>query len=237
MSGFCIYYIFLELHPGSQFFLPSIPAVKTKNANQNIHIKCLDKGNKMNKIKDFTGQLLAILFAGYLIITYFYGLYALVVKDTYSKKELIIGMALPPYPIYVGAKEVYTTLSNEDKISKRKTKRKYTLDEFAAFLHEAQELPRMEDEITLAKSITSDGASIVYTYQITTLKKSKILKDSLQDMFTYANNKYCEQKRYIDYDRMLAKQNVPMLTKFFDKESELIDEIVFNRGSCQQEDR
>ena len=163
--------------------------------------------------------------------TYITGAYQLATNDKHSKGEMMFGVVAFPYAMYIGGKEIYNNLFQSDDTVK--TKRVYTLDEFASYLNDAQELPRMEDKITLAKSITSNGSAIVYTYQITTLKNSKILKDSLEDMFEYAKNKYCEQKRYIDDDRMLEKQNIPMLTKIFDKENELIDEVVFNRASCQ----
>ena len=58
------------------------------------------------------------------------------------------------------------------------------------------------------------------------------MKDSLQDMFARAKKLYCEEERYKDFDEMLHKQNVATVTKFFDKNNELISQVSFNRASC-----
>lgn len=184
----------------------------------------------MNKIKELLGQVVGAFIMLFIGSMYLFGMYSLAVKDTYSTKQFIIGGVLFPYPIYIGSKELYNNLDTKEEI--RQHNKKYDLEELASFLHEGRGLPRMQDEIVLEKSITSNGSAIVYTYQITTMKNSNILKDSLQDLFASAKRQYCESKRYKYFDSILHKQNVATITKFFDKNNELIDQVTFNRASC-----
>lgn len=184
----------------------------------------------MNKIKELLGQVVGWIIGLFIGSMYLFGMYSLAVKDTYSTKQFIIGGVVFPYSIYIGSKELYKNLDTKEEI--RQQNKKYDLDELASFLHEARGLPRMQDKVTLEKSITSNGSDIVYTYQITTMKNSNILKDSLQGLFASAKKQYCEAERYKDFDEMLHKQNVATVTKFFDKNNELIDQVSFNKSSC-----
>lgn len=184
----------------------------------------------MNKIKELLGQAVGVFIWLFMGSIYLFGMYSLAVKDTYSTKQFIIGGVVFPYSIYIGSKELYNTLYAKEDIIPQKNK--YDLEELATYMHDARGLPRMQDETTLEKSITSNGSAIVYTYQITTMKNSNILKDNLQSLFASAKKQYCEEERYKDFDDMLYKQNVATVSKFFDKNNELIDQVSFNRSSC-----
>lgn len=66
------------------------------------------------KVSDSLMGIAGIVLAIFLTITYCYGGYKLLVDENYSKLQVVIGFIIPPYPVYVGTKEIYLVLSNED---------------------------------------------------------------------------------------------------------------------------
>jgi len=74
------------------------------------------KGDDMlgKKVSDSLMGIAGIVLAIFLTITYCYGGYKLLVDENYSKLQVVIGFIIPPYPVYVGTKEIYLVLSNED---------------------------------------------------------------------------------------------------------------------------
>lgn len=76
----------------------------------------------MKKIGEVLYMGFNIVLVIFILSTYVFGLYTLVSNDRYSAKELVIGMAIPPYPIYIGFGELVSSLSGYDLYP-------YTVDE------------------------------------------------------------------------------------------------------------
>lgn len=71
-------------------------------------------------IKDKIGALIFVIFILFLMFSYFFGGYKLFTDSSYSTKQLIAGIVFPPYTIYVGADEIFS--------SKKETKNKKTIE-------------------------------------------------------------------------------------------------------------
>ena len=181
----------------------------------------------MDKIKELLIAALMSLVAG----MYLFGMYTLVIKDNYSAKQLIAGIILPPYPLYIGVKETYDAINT--KLRTAQQNKKYTLEELADFLNKGRGLPSMAaDGTTLIKPFTTTESALVLTLQKTTTENSNILKHSLQTMFAHAKTEYCAEKKYNTYNQMLFKKNVSFITKVVDKNNVLIDQQILNKSSC-----
>ena len=57
-------------------------------------------GNAMNKLFGF-------VFWVSLVITYVFGLYQVTFNDKYDVKKMVLAYFVPPYPVWVGGKEIY----------------------------------------------------------------------------------------------------------------------------------
>jgi len=60
------------------------------------------------------GVVISFVIMSFLTILYGYGMYNLVSKDRYSAKQLIVGLVLPPYSIYIGAESISYNSKNEN---------------------------------------------------------------------------------------------------------------------------
>lgn len=62
-------------------------------------------------LPSFFTSTLSVLFMLYLLSMYIYGMYSIISSDKYSAKKLIIATVIAPYPIYIGTKEIYSTVT------------------------------------------------------------------------------------------------------------------------------
>ena len=70
----------------------------------------IEKGDSMSsngKMSDSLSVVFGVIVTLFIMITYSYGGYKLIADEKYSKFELIVGFVLPPYPVYIGTKELY----------------------------------------------------------------------------------------------------------------------------------
>ncbi len=57
-------------------------------------------------MKNKLGELIAFMIIAILTMMYVFGSYKIITDDeNYHTKDVIVGVVLPPYPIYIGIKE------------------------------------------------------------------------------------------------------------------------------------
>jgi len=52
-------------------------------------------------------KLISFIIGASLVITYVFGIYQITFNDKYDTKEMILAYAFPPYPVWIGGKEIY----------------------------------------------------------------------------------------------------------------------------------
>ena len=192
--------------------------------------------NIIKKILEFilSGVLLIVLIGGYL-----FGMYSLFTNDDRSTKELIGGMAIPPYAIYVGVVDGYDALTGDSsdipdkdfiiKIEKR------PLVDFVSFLNRSINPPVMSDEMTKLLSITTDGNNIIFTNMIVGQEVTEDLKTMMRGMFVAMKIKYCNDKQYEEYDHRIIERNIGMTIEYLDKNNVDIGKVNLNKTICEHE--
>lgn len=103
---------------------------KSKNKDDAIQIN-QDDSIETNKVKSFIANAISIIVLIYLFISYLYGGYKLIKDDSYSSKQMIIGIVIPPYTIYIGISEMF---SDEKKEDTQKDKKSVEVKEFDSWL-------------------------------------------------------------------------------------------------------
>lgn len=75
----------------------------------------------MGKIKELIesilGAIIGAIFGIVLIGGYIFGMYSLITSDSRTTKELIGGLAIPPYAIYIGVVDGYDALMGTTQMS------------------------------------------------------------------------------------------------------------------------
>lgn len=193
----------------------------------------------MNIIKKILEFIFSGIFGIVLIGGYLFGMYNLAFNDRYSSKELIIGMAFPPYPIYVGTKEAYTdftgdTSQDDEDMDFIIKDEKQPLKDFVVSLNKTINPPVMVDKVTKIVSITTDGKDIVYTYKIVDREVSEDLKTIMKGMFVATRLQYCEDEEYNKYNQKIIEKDIGMGIIYLDKNNIEIAKANVSKSSCSE---
>lgn len=103
---------------------------KSKNKDDAIQIN-QDDNIETNKLKSFFANTISTVILIYLFISYLYGGYKLIKDDSYTSKQMILGIIIPPYTIYIGISEMF---SKEKKEVMLKDKKSTEAKEFDSWL-------------------------------------------------------------------------------------------------------
>ena len=192
--------------------------------------------NIIRKILEFilSGVVGVVLIGGYL-----FGIYSLITSDSRSIKELIGGMAFPPYSIYVGVVDGYDALmgSSSDKQDKDFIIKieKQPLTDFVALLNRNINPPVMSDQMTKLLSITTDGSNIIFTNEIVDQTMSEDLETMMKGMFVAMKIKYCNDEQYKEYDQSIIEGNIGITVVYLDKNNVDIGKVNLNKTRCEHE--
>lgn len=80
-----------------------------------------NESDEGNKVKSFIANAISIIVLIYLFISYLYGGYKLIKDDSYSSKQMILGIVIPPYTIYIGISEMFSDGKKEDALGDKKS--------------------------------------------------------------------------------------------------------------------
>lgn len=125
ITSFIAFILSVLVPPLIWFFIIGGFIYKTSEQSENNSLE-IDKNTNPTKAKEFLLLALSLLVIAFLGLSYLFGIYKLITDKEYNSKQLIIGIVIPPYPVYVGVSEMF----EEEKIRPPKQKKDSELDSF-----------------------------------------------------------------------------------------------------------
>ena len=187
----------------------------------------------MNRVRSILTFVISSILGIILIGGYLFGMYSLIASDSRTTKELIVGMAIPPYTIYVGVIDGYDALVG-NRADHPTVKEKIPLVEFVVKLNDRAKTPVMMDEATELISLSVDENNIVYTFRTVDKESTEDLKTIFKGMIVTMRLQYCENEGYNEYTTYIIEENVGTNLIYLDKNYVEIERINMNKSSCEK---